>query len=214
MTRRAILFLILISICAFILVRLNLKSTAKSSKHETNPVASTNKPLDATQKALTRKASIAKKFVNDKEYNEEFCFLIDMKIRSGSNRFFVYSLKHDSILTAGTVTHGRCNERWLSGRKYGNEPGCGCTSLGKYKIGNPYMGRFGLAYKLYGLDSTNSNAFKRYVVLHAHDCVPNYEVWTEICQSDGFPTISPGFLKTLQRLINSSEKPALLWIYE
>lgn len=214
MTRTVILFLSLITICTFILVWLNLKSTGKSSKHETNPVASTNKAFDVTQKALTRKASTAKKFVKDKGYNEEFCFLIDMKIRSGSNRFFVYDLNHDSILNAGTVTHGRCNERWLSGRKYGNEPGCGCTSLGKYKIGKPYMGRFGLAYKLYGLDSTNSNAFKRYVVLHAHDCVPNDEVFTEICQSDGCPTVSPGFLKTLQRLINSSEKPVLLWIYE
>lgn len=64
-------------------------------------------------------------------------------------------------------------------------PGSGCTSLGKYKIGGAYQGQFGLAYKLYGLDSTNSNAYQRNVVLHAYDRVPDNEVYKEICQSSG-----------------------------
>ncbi|MGZ5191235.1 MAG: murein L,D-transpeptidase catalytic domain-containing protein, partial [Flavisolibacter sp.] len=89
----------------------------------------------------------------------------------------------------------------------------GCTSLGKYKIGNPYQGKFGLAYKLYGLDKTNSNAFSRFVVLHAHDCVPDDETENEICQSPGCPTVSVAFLKELKTMINNSEKPVLLWIY-
>jgi len=103
---------------------------------------------------------------------------------------------------------------WLEGRKYSNEPGCGCTSLGKYKIGNPYNGRFGLAFKLYGLDETNNNAFKRFVVLHSHGCVPETEVQDEICQSDGCPTVSPQFFQQLKPLINRSPKPVLLWIFE
>jgi hypothetical protein len=156
----------------------------------------------------------AKQFAGKNKYNNDVCFLIDMKIRSGANRFFIYDLKDDSVLQTGVVTHGRCNERWLIGRKYGNEPGCGCTSLGKYKIGNAYMGRFGLAYKLHGLDSTNNNAFKRFVVLHAHDCVPDEEVFTDICQSDGCPTVSPDFLQELKTIISKSKKPILLWIYE
>jgi hypothetical protein len=82
-----------------------------------------------------------------------------MSLPSGQNRFFVYDLKKDTIKNAGVVTHGRCNQQWLEGRKYSNEAGCGCTSLGKYKIANSYYGRFGLAYKLHGLDKTNSNAF-------------------------------------------------------
>jgi hypothetical protein len=88
-----------------------------------------------------------------------------MTLPSGQNRFFIYDITKDTIRNSGLVTHGRCNEMWLDGRKYSNTPGCGCTSLGKYKIGNSYMGRFGLAYKLYGLDKTNNNAFKRFVVL-------------------------------------------------
>jgi hypothetical protein len=78
-------------------------------------------------------------YANDNGYNTNTCFLIDMNIQSGKNRFFVYDLKKDSILDAGLVTHGRCNQNWLKGRQYGNKIGCGCTSLGKYKIGKPIM---------------------------------------------------------------------------
>jgi hypothetical protein len=148
-------------------------------------------------------------------YNTNTCFLIDMNIESGKNRFFVYDMKKDAVLDAGLVTHGRCNKNWLPNRQYGNEVGCGCTSLGKYKIGKPYNGRFGLAYKLHGLDSTNSNAFKRYVVLHSHSCVPDGEVNPlAICQSDGCPTVSAQYLKKLAAIIDHSTKPVLLFTFD
>jgi hypothetical protein len=157
---------------------------------------------------------VAKEFVRRKNYNEQICFMVDMSISSNQNRFFVFDLKKDTIRNSGLVTHGRCNEYWLEGRKYGNKIGCGCSSLGKYKIGKSYYGKFGLAYKLYGLDSSNSNAFARYVVLHSHSCVPETESKGEICQSDGCPTVAPGFLQYLKKLINASDKPILLWVYE
>jgi hypothetical protein len=164
---------------------------------------------------LNDRALTVKQFVKTNDYNNSICFLVDMSIESGRNRFFVYDLNKDSVLLTGLVTHGRCNEDWLIGRRYGNAVGCGCTSLGKYKIGNPYKGRFGLAYKLHGLDSTNNNAFKRYVVLHSHDCVPNHEVDpAPICQSDGCPTVSFSYLTKLAEIIDGSEKPVLLWVFE
>jgi hypothetical protein len=137
-----------------------------------------------------------------------------MSLPSGQGRFFIYDLLNDTINKSGVVTHGRCNKLWLEGRKYSNEPGCGCTSLGKYKIGASYTGRFGLAYKLHGLDATNNNSFKRYIVLHAHECVPERETKDEICQSDGCPTVAPVFLQQLKPIIHKSPKPILLWIFE
>ena len=153
--------------------------------------------------------------LNSGNFNNAICFMIDMKIASGKNRFFVYDVKKDSIVNAGLVTHGRCNSNWLEGRKYSNTVGSGCTSLGKYKIGNAYNGRFGRAYKLNGLDSTNSNVFNRYVVLHSHECVPGNEVDPyPICQSDGCPTVSPTFLKELSKVIDQSKKPVMLYIFD
>ncbi|MBX3256510.1 MAG: murein L,D-transpeptidase catalytic domain family protein [Chitinophagaceae bacterium] len=168
----------------------------------------------AFRKLVTFSAGLSE-YAALKKYNTRTGFLVDMSLPSGENRFFIMNLEKDSVIDAGLVTHGRCNEDWLNGRKYSNKPGSGCTSLGRYKIGASYQGRFGLAYKLHGLDSSNSNAFRRYVVLHSHNCVPDKETQPfPICQSDGCPTVSPSFLKKLQQIMDASEKPVVLWIYE
>jgi hypothetical protein len=164
---------------------------------------------------LNTRADRLQLYAKQHEYNTGICFLIDMSIESGKNRFFIYDLQKDSILDAGLVAHGSCNKNWLSDRQYGNEPGCGCTSLGRYGIGNPYKGKFGTAYKLYGLDSTNSNAFKRFVVLHSYICVPDEEVHpAPICQSQGCPMVSPAFMNKLATIIDHSNKPILLSIFD
>ncbi len=170
-------------------------------------------PGNTTEK-LSKKAAQAKTFTQQKGYNDNICFLIDMTLPSGQNRFFIYDLKKDTVQSAGLVAHGNCFQYWLEGRKYSNVVGSGCTSLGKYKIGNSYIGKWGYSYKLHGLDSTNNNAFERTVVLHGHSCVSDTEISDEICQSNGCPTVSPNFLLGLKTIINDSKKPVLLWIYE
>ena len=148
---------------------------------------------------LVSKAVEAKSFTQKNNYNESVSFLVDMSLPSGQNRFFVYDLTGDSVQHSGLVSHGSCNQNWLEGRKYGNTVGCGCTSLGKYKIGNPYNGRFGLAFKLYGLDKTNDQAFSRFVVLHSHSCVTDSELNDDICQSEGCPMVAPAFYQLSDR---------------
>lgn len=162
---------------------------------------------------VKQKANDLAIYAKEHGYNTEYCFMADMKIESGKNRFFVYNIKKDTIETAGLVAHG-------SGRTYSEEiqfsntANSLCTSLGKYKIGGSYMGKFGLAFKLYGLDATNDNAYSRAVVLHAHSCVPNEETAPiPICQSWGCPTVAPAFLTVLKTYINNSEKPVLLYVY-
>ena len=183
------------------------KAFAISPKKSNNPI--TNK----TEEKLEQKAAAAKLFVQKKGYNENVCFLIDMSLASGQTRFFIYDMKKDSILSKGLVAHGNCFEYWLEGRRYSNVVGSGCTSLGKYKIGAFYTGKFGYSYKLHGLDSSNNNAYERTVVLHSHSCVPQGEVADEICQSNGCPTVALDFLQQLKSIINNSKKPLLLWIY-
>jgi hypothetical protein len=169
----------------------------------------------ALMKKLNSRGNQLQQYAKQHAFNTSICFLIDMTIESGRNRFFIYDMQKDSILDAGLVAHGSCNKNWLSGRQYGNEVGCGCTSLGKYKIGNAYKGKFGTAYKLYGLDSSNSNAFNRFVVLHSFTCVPDEEVHpAPICQSLGCPMVSPPFMNKLATIINRSNKPILLTIFD
>ncbi len=179
------------------------------------PKHSASFPLkNLTLEKLKQKVAAARLFIQQKGYNNKVCFFIDMSLPSGQNRFFIYDLENDSIISKGLVAHGNCYNYWLEGRKYSNTMGSGCTSLGKYRVGYPYTGKFGYSYKLYGLDSSNSHAFERTVVLHAHTCVPEKEVNDEICQSNGCPMVSTGFLNRLKSIINQSGKPILLWIYD
>ena len=211
----SITFLLLGLLSAMAFAWLSYSRTSKKLVGDHRPIVSTNYkfPIKEFQK-LQNKASDAKTFSKADGFDTSFCFLIDMSLPANRKRFFIYNFKKDTIQNSGLVAHGNCNQYWLEGRKYGNDVGCGCTSLGKYRIGNSYYGRFGLAFKLYGLDKTNSNAFNRYVVLHAHDCVPDHEVTDEVCQSNGCPMVATQFLKVLEPMIKGAKKPVLLWIFE
>jgi hypothetical protein len=204
----------LLLFCAILVIAASWLTLEKKN-NSPDPGKKTGLDLDRTTAIkLKEKAGIAKSFVLRKEYNNKVCFFIDMSLPSGKPRFFIYDLAEDSLVNLGLVAHGNCFEYWLEGRRYSNVVGSGCTSLGKYKIGIPYTGKFGYSYKLHGLDSTNSKAFERTVVLHAHSCIPETETTDEICQSNGCPTVSPVFLQQLKNIINTSKKPVLLWIYE
>lgn len=207
-------FTTLITLSAFIFLSYTQPGKRLKAIYLPKAAISQDKATPVIDDKLLQKIADAKIFTSNKAYNTTIAFLVDMSLPSGSNRFMVIDLQKDSLLNSAPVTHGRCNENWLEGRKYGNTVGGGCTSLGKYKIGIAYHGRFGLAYKLHGLEQTNNKAFERFVVLHAHECVPDKAVTEDICQSDGCPTVSPGFLQYLKTIINGSKKPVLLWIYE
>jgi len=167
-----------------------------------------------TMLRLNQKILPAKDYVAEHGFNSRYCFLVDMRIASGKNRFFVYNLDKDSIEIAGLVAHGSGIGNGEGAPAFSNTPNSNCTSLGRYRIGNSYNGKFGLAYKLYGLDKTNSKAFDRFVVLHSHACVPNEEVAPlSICESWGCPTVAPAFLSRLQTYLDRSGEPILLWIY-
>jgi len=169
---------------------------------------------DLIAATLKSQANIASGYAQKKNLSNQYCFLIDMSLPSGQKRFFIYDLAGDSVITAGLVAHGSCNNYFLIKAKFSNEPGCGCSSTGKYKVGNQYIGRFGKAFKLFGLEDSNSNAFKRAIVLHAYDCVPDQDIFPQyLCNSLGCPMISYSFLNKASRYIEKSEKPVLLWIY-
>lgn len=174
---------------------------------------SVNNNLTTVSTKLQAKAALAKTFTKQNNYNTNVCFFIDMSIVSNQKRFFVYDLVNDSIITKGLVAHGSCNNIYLRNAQFSNTPESGCTAYGKYKIGNSYKGKFGNAFKLHGLDSSNSKAYERNIVLHAYSCMPDEETDYLVCNSLGCPMVSYKFLSTISAYINNSKKPILLWIY-
>ncbi|HLK29554.1 MAG TPA: murein L,D-transpeptidase catalytic domain family protein [Puia sp.] len=183
-------------------------------KNHSTDFAFSNYSDEAEMAKINEKASLLKKFASEKNYNQKFIFLVDMSIPSGKNRFFVYDILKDSIIKSALVAHGSGDNRFSLHPTFSNQFESGCSSLGRYKIGNKYNGRFGPAYKLYGLDSSNSNAFRRNVVLHSYDCVPSQETYPyPICNSRGCAMVSPEFMKELQKIIDANEQPILLWMF-
>lgn len=156
---------------------------------------------------------LAKQFTSANRYNKNIVFIADLSMHSGLERFAVVDLKSDSILHSGLVAHGAGGKYWSKKAVFSNTPNSLCSSPGKYKIGAKYNGRFGKAYKLYGLDNTNNKAFERYIVLHGYDCVPDKYLYPEyLCNSEGCPMVSYKFLDLLSSFIDKSTKPILLWI--
>jgi hypothetical protein len=152
--------------------------------------------------------STLKGYVENNGYNEKYGILINYSIHSGKNRFFLCDLESEKVIIDGLVCHGSCGG---NDKEFSNIEGSGCSSLGHYKIGNKYNGDFGTAYKLYGLDETNSNAYERFVVLHSHSCVPKQEVFYEICLSLGCPTLNPTVLKEIEPYLDKASKPIIIW---
>lgn len=148
-------------------------------------------------------------------FSTEYCFLVDMSMPSGQKRFFVYDQQTGSVVYAGLVAHGSCNQTFLSRAKFSNASNCGCSSLGKYKVGEFYRGKYGKSFKLYGLDNSNSNAYKRAIVIHGYDCVPDKEIYPMVlCNSLGCVMVSYNFFDRLSRIIQKSDKPIVLWVYQ
>lgn len=171
--------------------------------------------LPVTTTIDTKRINEIKRLIHSNlKYNKRIAFFINMKLPSGKNRFFVYDLKEGKIIDKGLVAHGAGSETGIKGKlKFSNIPNSLSTSLGNYYIGNSYLGKFGKAYRLYGLDKTNSNAFKRDIVFHHYYDVPYKEQNGYICTSFGCPMVNRKYFDQMSKVIDDSESHILMSIY-
>lgn len=169
----------------------------------------------AAEEKLDKQIEEVKKIIQkNPKYNKEIAFFLDMGIMSGKNRFFVYDLKNNKIIDEGLVAHGLGSETGVEGQlQFSNTSNSLSTSLGKYSIGSHYKGKFGKAYKLYGLDKTNSNAFNRSIVLHKYSKVPYEEQDATICHSFGCPMVNVKYFERIEKIIDNSQSNIILSIY-
>lgn len=181
----------------------------------TQKTVKTAKVTEATSERLRQEVQNSKTFIaQHPKYNQEIAFFIDMKVMSGKNRFFVYDFKKKEVVDKGLVAHGSGSETGVSGQlSFSNIPNSNATSLGKYAINEKYSGRFGTAYRLTGLDKTNSNARSRSIVLHHYNDVPYEEQPNPIVNSLGCPMVNKAYFERLEQRIDKASKTMLLTIY-
>lgn len=155
-----------------------------------------------------------KDFIKNKKYNQELAIFINFRIPSNKFRFFIYDLKNNKILEKAIVAHGSGSVvKGSNDLVFSNTENSYQSSLGKYEIGSSYTGKFGKAYRLKGLDKTNSNALKRAIVLHPYYCISDVETKELACLGLGCPMLSPNFFKVAEKYIDGSKKPIILYAF-
>ncbi|HEY2721175.1 MAG TPA: murein L,D-transpeptidase catalytic domain family protein [Chitinophagaceae bacterium] len=169
---------------------------------------------DYPSELLILYAEALKDYAKKNGFDTAYALLSNMGMLCNKKRFFVVNLATMEIEQSGLVSHGRGQGPTIYDKQYSNEPGSRCTSLGRYKVLGKYKGNYGEAYRIAGLDSSNSKALDRNIVLHAMNCIPDAENFLPACVSDGCPAVSGKFLTTLSKIIDTRERPVLLWIFD
>ncbi|MGC5744281.1 murein L,D-transpeptidase catalytic domain-containing protein [Chryseobacterium sp. NFX27] len=196
---------------------------SKGNRHlvADSPVKEENRP-EADLFKMAAKGKDALKFCTSEKLNTDFCILIDMSLHSGIKRFFVWDFKTKSIVKKYLVGHGCGSNQWSAdGSKdnpqFSNEDGSHLSSLGKYKLWGRGHSDWGIniKYLMHGLEETNTNALKRYIVFHSWDRMSDDEVFPKGSPEGwGCPTVSNNAMKEIDPIIQESGKPVLMWIYQ
>lgn len=185
-------------------------------------VAKKEQRIEPDVSKIKAKAEEALQFCVSKKFSTEFCILIDMSIHSGIKRFFVWDFKTKSVVRKYLVGHGCGSNPWsLDSSKdhpqFSNEDGSHLSSLGKYKLEGRGHSDWGInvKYLMHGLEETNSNALKRYIVFHSWDQMSDKEVFPNGSPEGwGCPTVSNNAMREIDPMLQNSGKPVLMWIYE
>ncbi len=168
-----------------------------------------------------KKAEEAMVFCKSRNMNTDFCILIDMSLHSGVNRFAVWDFRKNKISKTYLVGHGCGTNSWSSDEskenpEFSNDDGSHLSALGKYKLSGRGHSDWGInvKYLMYGLEPTNSNALKRFIVFHSWNLMSDKEVFPKGSPEGwGCPTISNSAMRELDPVIQNSKKPVLMWIY-
>lgn len=104
------------------------------------------------------------------EQGADAVIYVDFSKASGVNRMMVVDLKTDKTLLACPVLQGR-------GKGFSNEVGSLCSSLGLYRLTKTDHLRNGYpCIRLEGLETTNSNAALRGIVIHPSVMVMPFQI--------------------------------------
>jgi L,D-transpeptidase catalytic domain len=168
-----------------------------------------------------KKAEEALTFCKAKNFNQDFCILIDMSVHSGINRLVVWDFKKDTIDHICLVGHGSGDHPWNNdytkeNPKFSNVENSHCSSLGKYRIGERAPSDWGvkIKYVIHGLEKTNDNAAKRFVVFHSWENVPDEELYPSgTPEGWGCPIVSLSNFRLIDEKLKSNSKSTLMWIY-
>lgn len=149
-------------------------------------------------------------------YNTRVALFVDLSRHSGRRRFVAWDMARMVPIFTCPVSHGSGSERShvrSAYARFSNEDGSHLSSLGRAVVAERYEGRYGVAYRLDGLEATNSNLRSRYVVLHGWEHTTSYSIWPRATVgSFGCPVLSRRMMARVDELLRQ-EKGVILEVF-
>ena len=159
-------------------------------------------------------------YCRNNNLSENYAVVVDFSNPSGKHRFFVCDLKKQKIISSSLCAHGSGKGSTMTKPIFSNEVGSNCSSVGHYKItGRHKMNSTGLpSFRLKGLDSSNSNAMKRGILIHSAKLVSYcrlgiYPFYLPLDKriSSGCFAIDIDMMDIVGDLVDKEKKPVLLY---
>lgn len=180
---------------------------------------------DGKSDTLEEKSHISKEecrklkdYCVNKGLNPDVCILVDFSQYSGNERLYIYNLNKNSIEDSGRVAHGIGKKGIFSKASFSNVPESWESSLGRYKTGKlrtlniPQFNNVP-CIEVHGLDPTNSNAYRRGIVIHPGLLTSKKTVTPCEPLSQGCFTVGQDTFDAIKSLTQNSKKPLLLYAY-
>ena len=125
----------------------------------------------------------------------------------------VWDFESQRAILACPVSHGSGSSKSHQRSAYAslsNEDGSHLSSLGRALVAERYEGRYGIAYRLDGLDASNSNLRPRCVVLHGWEHTTSFPIFPlATVGSFGCPVLSRKMMAKVDSLIRDESTVVL-----
>lgn len=159
------------------------------------------------------RAVALREYCRKEGYNTNIALFVDLSRHSGCNRFVAWNLEQNVAIFTCPVSHGSGSQRPHIRSAYArlsNEDGSHLSSVGRALVAERYDGRYGIAYRLDGLDDTNSNLRSRFVVLHGWEHTTSFPIFPlATVGSFGCPVLSRKMMAKVDSLIRDESKVIL-----
>ncbi|MBE6203635.1 MAG: hypothetical protein E7135_08275 [Rikenellaceae bacterium] len=147
-------------------------------------------------------------------YNSRVALFVDLSLHSGRRRFVVWSFEQQRPILCCPVSHGSGAQRSHVRSRYAevsNEDGSHLSSIGRALVAERYEGSYGVAYRLDGLDETNSNLRSRCVVLHGWKYTTSFPIYPlATVGSWGCPVLSTPMMRRVDEILKNESNVVLL----
>lgn len=154
---------------------------------------------------VTERAQALREFCSREGYNTRVALFVDLSRHSGRRRFVAWDMERNVPIFTCPVSHGSGAQKSHVRSAYAalsNEDGSHLSSLGRALIAERYEGRYGVAYRLDGLDETNSNLRTRCVVLHGWEHTTSFPIFPfATVGSFGCPVLSRKMMRRVDELL-------------